>query len=385
MKHTKHTQLARPALGRYGRNEWAILGTTCGNIQRLAGQVIAALSHAYPAAYLDADHASDLTPHVSPLPAEGTKAGLTLEYTDEIHSHRLRFGGQLGTHQFRALLNGADLVLVNGNHHEAAAQVVVIDPDKENSLRKRLAQLSDVQLILLADDATQVFDFVENALPDPAAVPRLRLDDTGGILRFFDEKMRHRTPPLHGLVLAGGRSLRMGRDKGSMVWHHKPQREHTADLLRPLCSEVYISCRAGQETELADAPYPTLPDTFAELGPYGAILSAFRQNPNCAWLVVACDLPLLDSATLRFLTENRQPQRVATAFQSPHDQMPEPLIAIWEPKSYAVLLSFLAQGYSCPRKVLLNTDTWILPAPDPAALTNVNTPDEAEIMMNDER
>ena len=377
MKHTKHTHLARPALDRYGRNEWAIIGTTCGNIQRLAAALTAALSDRWHCAYLDAEHAGV---DAAPGPVGMLAAGAAMEYTDEIHSHRLRFGGQLGTHQFRSLFNGADLILANGNHHEAAAQVVVIDPAKENSLRKRLAQLTDVQLILMADETIQVFDFVENALPDPVAVPRLRLDDTSGIVRFFEEKMLGSTPPLHGLVLAGGRSLRMGRDKGSIDWHGKPQREHTADLLRPICSEVFISCRAGQETEIETA-YPTLPDTFSELGPYGAILSAFRHNPNCAWLVVACDLPLLDADTLHFLVKNRQPRHVATAFQSPHDQMPEPLITIWEPKSYAVLLSFLAQGYSCPRKVLLNSDTLILPPPDPAALTNVNTPEEMERTM----
>ena len=381
MKHSKHTHLARPALGRYGRNEWAILGTTCGNIQRLAAVIAAALSDRWQCAYLDADHAgADAVPGPTGILA----AGATFEYTDEIHSHRLRFGGEVGTHQFRQIFNGADLILANGNHHQATAQVVVIDPAKENSLRKRVAQLTDVQLILLSDETTQVFDFVENALPNPAAVPRLRLDDTEGIIRFFEEKMRIGTPLVNGLVLAGGRSLRMGRDKGSIVWHGKPQREHTADLLRPICSEVFISCRAGQEADLETA-YPILPDTFTELGPYGAILSAFRHNPNCAWLVVACDLPLLDAATLRFLLGNRQPRRVATAFQSPHDQMPEPLITIWEPKSYAALLSFLAQGYSCPRKVLLNADALILPAPDPAALTNVNTPEEMEKTMKEER
>lgn len=377
MKHHKHPPLARPPLGRYGRNEWAIVGTTCGKIQQLAGHLTAALHHRWHCAYLDADHASA---DADPVPAGMLAAGARLEYTDQIHSHRLCFGGEWGSHQFRALLNEADLILTNGNHHEAAAQVVVIDPAKENSLRKRLAQLTGVQLILLAEGTSQVFDFVENALPDSAAVPRLRLNDTEGIVRFFEEKMRQRTPPLHGLVLAGGRSLRMGRDKGSIVWHGKPQREHLADLLRPLCSEVYISCRPDQ-VMAADSPSSMLPDTFVELGPYGAILSAFRQNPNCAWLVVACDLPLLDAATLHFLAQNREPRRIASTFRSPHDQMPEPLLTIWEPKSYATLLSFLAQGYSCPRKVLLNSDTLVLDAPEPAALSNVNTPEDAQKTM----
>ncbi len=375
-QHTKHTHLARPALGRFGRNEWAFVGTNCGKIQHLARQIIENLNEKYQCAYLDADHAvADATPDLPGMLAAGAK----IEYTDCINNHEFGINSKLETHQFRQIFNETDLILVNGNHHEAAAQIVIIDPAKENSLRKRLGQLTNVQLILLAENATQVFDFVENTLPEAAKIPRLRLDDTTGILHFFEKEMMKKTPLVSGLVLAGGRSVRMGQDKGAMVWHGKPQREHLAEVLQNLCDEVFISCRPGQENEIGMV-YPTLPDTFSELGPFGAILSAFRFQPNCAWLVVACDLPLLGHETLEFLLKNRQPRCVATTFESPFDQMPEPLITIWEPKSYAVLLSFLAQGYSCPRKVLLNSDVLVLKTPDQKALTNVNTPQEAEIL-----
>lgn len=373
-EHTKHARLARPLRGRFGRSEWAIVGTNCGNIQSLARQVIAALSDRYICAYLDADHAGADTDGALP---GMLAAGARFEYTDAIHSHRLRINAKLGSHQYRRMFNEADLILVNGNHHEATAQVVVIDPAKETSLRKRLEQLTDVRLILLTEGMERVFDFVENALPDHAGIPRLRLDDLAGIVRFFENELSKRIPLVNGLVLAGGRSVRMGRDKGAIAWHGKPQREYLADELKNLCREVFISCRPGQEEEIGDA-YPSLPDTFSELGPFGAILSAFRAAPDRAWLVVACDLPLLDRTTLDFLLKNRQPHCIATAFESPFDQMPEPLIALWEPKSYAILLSFLAQGYSCPRKVLLQSDAGVVKAPDPKALTNVNTPEEAE-------
>ncbi|MFI5159446.1 MAG: hypothetical protein ACHQF4_11310, partial [Sphingobacteriales bacterium] len=66
----------------------------------------------------------------------------------------------------------------------------------------------------------------------------------------------------------------------------------------------------------------------------------------------------------------------ATTFGNGYEGFPEPLITIWEPKSYSVLLAFLAQGYSCPRKVLINNDAHLLTAPDANALTNVNTPGE---------
>lgn len=371
-EHHKHTRLVRPALGHFGRNEWAFVGTNCGNIQRVARQVISALSDRYHCAYLDADHtAADAHPVLPGMLA----AGAMLDYTEAIQSQQLQVNTRLGRHQFRQFFNAADLILVNGNHHEATQQVVIIDPAKENSLRKRLSQLTNVRLILLAEGMPEAFDFVENGLPDAMAIPRLRLEDTAGIIDFFAQEMLRQVPVLNGLVLAGGHSARMGRDKGEIAWHGKPQREYMADLLSDCCTEVFISCRPDQTLESA---YPLLPDTFAELGPFGAILSAFREQPDRAWLVTACDLPLLDRATLDFLLTNRQSRRVATAFQNPYDKMPEPLITIWEPKSYAVLLNFLAQGYSCPRKVLINADALVLSAPNPAVLTNVNTPEEAE-------
>lgn len=181
---------------------------------------------------------------------------------------------------------------------------------------------------------------------------------------------------INGLVLAGGKSKRMGRDKSSIQWHGKEQQYYMADLLKPLCNKVYISHRQGQGSQ-TNKDYKTLVDTYTGIGPYGAILSAFRFRPNVAWLVVACDLPLLDAETLKYLLANRNVNAIATTFQSPHDGLPEPLITIWEPKSQEVLVSFLSNGYTCPRKVLIkNDDVHILQPPDPNALMNVNTPED---------
>jgi len=169
----------------------------------------------------------------------------------------------------------------------------------------------------------------------------------------------------------------MGYGKSSATWFGKEQRYHVADMLKPLCAEVFISCRADQKQQIS-SNYSVLEDTFTGLGPYGAILSAFRERPDKAWLVVACDLPLLETDTFKFLIENRNVANIATAFNSPNNEFPEPLITIWEPKSYPVLLAFLAQGYSCPRKVLINSNVNLIQAPNPDALTNVNTPEDLE-------
>lgn len=373
-EHRKHPKLTRPALGKFGRNEWAFLGTRCEHIQSIARHLITAFSSISSCTYVDARHAAADSSNALPGMLE---AGAISEYTDLIQAHQLQAQGAWNEFQFRQILHDADLVLVNGNHHEAVRQVVIIDEAKADSLRRRLHQLTDVRLFLLKEATTPVFDFIREALPDWQDIPVLSMQDLPGILQFFETTLLRNRPVLNGLVLAGGKSIRMGQDKGGIEWHGKPQRSYMAQLLQPFCAEVFISARADQAADLGNE-FPVLTDTFLDLGPMGAILSAFRQFPDHAWLVVACDLPLLDHATIDFLTQARQPKYFATAFQSPQNQMPEPLVAIWEPKSYPALLSFLAQGYSCPRKVLMNTNTQVVEAPEPATLTNVNTPEELE-------
>ncbi len=185
--------------------------------------------------------------------------------------------------------------------------------------------------------------------------------------------------PLYGLVLAGGKSVRMGQDKSVIYWHGKEQRYYMADLLTSVCDEVFISCRPEQENGI-DKNYNTLIDNYPGGGPLIGILSAFKKAPHAAWFVTACDLPLLDLATLQFLIEQRDANCIANTFKSSFDGLPEPLITIWEPASYSVLQAHIADGYTCPRKALIRNEELvkiILP-PNPDALLNANTPEDAE-------
>jgi len=371
-EHKKHTELMKPHLGNFGRNEWAILGTPCASIKRLSEEIISELSQSYKCAYADAAHPKEN--ENDSLPGR-LSAGAFAEYSDKINHHELAISQSLNPFQFRKLFSDADFVLVNGNHQEAKSQVVVIDKVKEVSLKKKLNRLTDVQLFLLAEGESEVWDFVKEAVPNWNSIPVYCVDEKEKIISFFREKMKAATPRLNGLVLAGGKSLRLGTDKGRINWHGKEQRYYVADLLQKFCDQVFISCREEQQMEI-DTSYKTLADTFIGLGPYGAILSAFREQPDSSWLVVACDLPLLDENTIRFLIDHRNLSSTGTTFESPWDGLPEPLITIWEPKSYSTLLSFLSQGYSCPRKALINSYATILKPPVPEALMNVNTKEE---------
>lgn len=380
-KHQKHAKLTRPAIGQFGRNEWAIIGTPCGNIQQLSYQLIETLSEFNRMGYVDADHASgDEQRDPNSKVENAMEAGAQVEYIDKIHFHRFDKREKLDVFQHREQFQGVDGVIVNGNHFLAKQQIVVVDPKKEASLRKKLDRLTGVRLFLLVEGVSEVPTYLQEAVEHWDTKPVLAFSDVERIAEVLRQDMAASVPPIKGLVLAGGKSQRMGSDKGLLSYHGKPQREHMAELLGTLCSDVALSCRPGQLEE-SQTEFPLLPDSFLGLGPFGAILSAFRQDPNAAWLVVACDLPLLDKTTLDYLIAKRNPSKLATAFLNPATDFPDPLVTIWEPRAYPALLSFLAQAYSCPRKVLINTEIELLEIPNAAALRNVNTPDELKAVQ----
>lgn len=181
---------------------------------------------------------------------------------------------------------------------------------------------------------------------------------------------------LYGLVLAGGKSTRMGEDKALISWYGMPQYAYVYEMLELVCEKVYLSCREEQQSM-----FPLIENfvfDFGEVaGPTAGILSAFSMHRNSAWLVVACDLPLIDVATLKYLMANRNSELLATTFVSPHDGLPEPLITIWEPKAFERLTAFAAQGIKCPRKVLINSDVAQVQPLFAERLMNTNTPEDA--------
>ncbi|WP_205013008.1 NTP transferase domain-containing protein [Hymenobacter nivis] len=377
-KRAKHAALARPDVGEFGRHELAILGAPCGDIQALVARLLPHLAPALRVAYVDADHAAGDAALGAPAPAKLVPAvgenGLSAELVDKITYRQLNTARALDKFSQPELLAHESVVLVNGNHFRARQQVVIVDPRKP--LDKKLDRLTDVRLVLLADGQTELPAVLLAHLAGAPQPPVLPLADAAGIAAFIQNWYAAAVPVLRGLVLAGGRSERMRTDKGALHYHGAAdQRQHTAALLHEFCADVRVSVRPDQADELPAGLVP-LPDTFAGLGPLGGLLSAFRADPNAAWLVLACDLPLLTRTTLEFLVGNRQPARFATALQSPWNDFPEPLVTIWEPRAYGELLRFLSLGYSCPRKALINSDTAVLAPPVPEELRNVNTPEE---------
>ena len=140
-----------------------------------------------------------------------------------------------------------------------------------------------------------------------------------------------------GVVLAGGRSTRLGQDKVRLrlPGDGRDMLARTADLLAACTDGVVISCRApdaGEET-LALPGIRSIPDAEPGLGPLGGVWSALRELRQPI-LVLSCDLPFMDGPTLRRLLDAREarlPGTIMTTYQQEETGFIEALVAVYEP------------------------------------------------------
>ncbi len=181
---------------------------------------------------------------------------------------------------------------------------------------------------------------------------------------------------LYGLVLSGGKSTRMGTDKGLIAYHELAQREHLYTLLNQVCEQTFISLREEQKDGLSKK-METIVDLDEFKGPYNGLLSAHKKYPEVAWLVLACDLPLMDIKAMEELISARDSEFLATAFALKENPLPEPLCAIWEPKALTDSKAYLERGNgTCPRKYLINSKVKLVFPKREYVLLNANSKEE---------
>ncbi len=359
-KHTKHTSLEKKYNDNFAPNEVAILGTKCGVIADLVHNVSKRLSN-YNLGYFDASHAKDIEQNTLTEYTFHHEGNLQLNTTSSVNKYEQRL--QFYNHDF---------VFINGNHYQGAKQILILDNEKEASVKKRLDQLTSIQFVIKLNENSTYFDCLLERFPNIKNITSYTINEIDKISNHIHNLIKENIAPVKGLVLTGGKSTRMGRDKSELVYYKKPQKEHMKELLENNNLETFYSIREkATSLEMTNE----IPDTFLNLGPFGGICAAFQKDPNSAWFVMATDVPFVNNELIQLLLQKRNPAKVATTVKGKGKEFPEPLITIYEPKAYGKLLAYLAQGYSCPRKMLINSDVEIVEVDD-NLIRNINTPEE---------
>lgn len=190
--------------------------------------------------------------------------------------------------------------------------------------------------------------------------------------------MTRDAPPVTALVLAGGRSTRMGVDKAFVPLDGRPMIAHVLDAVRPQADAVLVSANVGLE-RYAPLGVDVVTDAHpAGAGPLAGIAAGLRRaRPGCV-LIVPCDAPRLPPDLARRLGEERVAADADAA--AAHDGARlQPLFLLAHTRVAPALERYLAEGGRGVHAWLDRIRTVAVDFTDRAAdFGNVNDPLELE-------
>lgn len=275
-----------------------------------------------------------------------------------------------------------DIILLEGFKKSVHPKVVCIHPEKGIPERLDWQQFdpdAHVWAYLTIEQAEA--DQINQALGQPLAFQRDQIDSiTNHILAKLNQHCRE-IFPLKGAVMIGGKSTRMGKDKAWLEYGQGPHAAYLFELLsqHPAIEEVFYSA-SPLTPPLQEIPQKAiLTDQFLNFGPLGGFLTLFENEPQAAWLVVACDLARFQEQALEYLIQHRDPLKAGTVFVNQKQRF-EPLVAIYEPRmGLHMKRALLNRTYSLQR-IFPDLSIQQLPIPEflESQLSNVNTPEERQ-------
>jgi molybdopterin-guanine dinucleotide biosynthesis protein A len=196
---------------------------------------------------------------------------------------------------------------------------------------------------------------------------------------------KRKAAPLVGVVLAGGRSARMGADKAFLEYAGEPQILRARRVLATVCDRVLLAVRREQVGQVEETlkivaagrsyEEEIVVDEMEEAGPVAGLLAAWQCVPASPLLVLAVDVPLVDAPLLRELLEARDPGALATAFEHADGAL-EPLCTVWEPAAEPILRARARKASVSLRSVLESSTIRAVKPRDPSRILSVNTPDD---------
>ncbi len=181
---------------------------------------------------------------------------------------------------------------------------------------------------------------------------------------------------LTGIVLAGGKSSRMGQEKGLLFFRGKPLIRYSLNLLKPFCNEIIISANAPAYPSFG---YPVFSDEIAGIGPMGGLYTALRMSSHKGNIVVPCDTPFLNDAFLKFLLSALQGQSAVIPVHP--DGKVEPLCGYYSKENVPLIEKAIKKGNYTLTDYLKNNGAFFLsmegiPFYQPRLFANMNTPDD---------
>lgn len=179
---------------------------------------------------------------------------------------------------------------------------------------------------------------------------------------------------LTGIILAGGKSQRMGTDKGLLLLKGKPFVTHIYEALKPIVGDniVVVSSNADYDA----LGYNRIEDMIADKGPVGGLYTALKQSKTKFNLVLSVDVPLVSTELLQWLVAKHEDSFMVTQVQV--QDKASPLIAVYDRSIRILLGEHLAGNQLKLRDVIaeVNHQTLEVPSKWSKQVQNINTEED---------
>ncbi len=182
-----------------------------------------------------------------------------------------------------------------------------------------------------------------------------------------------------GIILSGGKSYRMGSDKGFVLYKNKPFMQHVIDAMQPLVNEIII---VSDNPEYDKFKLKRINDSIKDAGPLAGLYSGLQASKTELNLVLSCDIPLMNTKTLQKLIDQVSDEIDVIQIKSKGKDMP--LIALYNRQCKTVCYKLLMQGERRLRVALeqLKVKTITLDEFQEKFTENINTQDDLKKINN---
>ncbi len=180
-----------------------------------------------------------------------------------------------------------------------------------------------------------------------------------------------------GIILAGGKSSRMGTDKGFLLLNGKPFISHIIEALKPWVNNIII---VSNNSDYDVFKMTRVEDIIENSGPIAGIYSGLKYSKSEYNLVLSCDVPLINKSVLNQLIEGFDDKMDVVQIQSQGKTMP--LIAIYKKQCMKSFLELLQKGERRLRIAVgnLKTKTIKLDSNLDQYVRNINTTEELKAL-----
>ena len=179
-----------------------------------------------------------------------------------------------------------------------------------------------------------------------------------------------------GIILAGGKSSRMGEDKGLMLLDGIPMIEHIIHVFKQLNIPILIISNNAKYQQFG---FPVFPDIVTDKGPAGGILTALSKTKTSTNIIVSCDTPFITEELILFLFKQHQNSQITYPV---HENRAHPLIGIYEKETFQLFQESIDLGELKLRSILKKAKTNRVKLPsslflnEKNCLANINTREE---------